>query len=120
MLYAICEMDIARCDAALLGLGEEWNVTDVKLDVAARRIDIRLEHAERSAICPACGRPMPLHDQRPERTWRHLDTMPFETPIHAKAPDTCAATGKKSDVRGFLFPKRRVGRLNRAERQAQR
>ena len=63
---------------------------------------------------------MPLHGQRPERTWRHLDTMPFETPIHAKAPDIYAATGKKSDVRGFLFPKRRVGRLNRAERQAQR
>ena len=38
----------------------------------------------------------------------------------AKVLDIYAATGKKSDVREFLFPKRRVGRLNCAERQAQR
>ena len=38
----------------------------------------------------------------------------------ARALDIYAATGKKSDVREFLFPKRRVGRLNCAERQAQR
>ena len=72
--------------AALLGLGEEWTVSDVKLDVAARRIDIWLEYSQGSAICPVCGRLMPLHDQQPERTWRHLDTMQFETLIHAKTP----------------------------------
>ena len=33
----------------------------------------------------------------------------------ARALDIYAATGKKSDVREFLFPKRRVGRLNCAE-----
>ena len=38
----------------------------------------------------------------------------------AKALDIYAATGKKSDVREFLFPKRRTGRLDRAERRAQR
>ena len=65
--------------ATLLGLGEEWTVSDVKLDVAARRIDIWLDYSQCSAICPVCGRPMPLHDQQPERTWRHLDTMQFET-----------------------------------------
>ena len=72
--------------AALLGLGEEWKVSEVKLDVAARRVDIRLEYASRTAICPKCGRLMPLHDQQPERVWRHLDTMQFETLIHAKTP----------------------------------
>ena len=38
----------------------------------------------------------------------------------AKALDIYAATGKKADVREFLFPKRRTGRLDSAERQAQR
>ena len=38
----------------------------------------------------------------------------------AKALDIYAATGNKSDVREFLFPKSRTGRLDRAERQAQR
>ena len=55
--------------ATLLGLGEEWKVADVKLDVAARRIDIWLEYSKRSAICPVCGRLMPLYDQQPERAW---------------------------------------------------
>ncbi len=72
--------------AALLGLGGEWNVADVKLDVAARRVDIWLEYAKRTAICPKCGRLTALHDQQPERVWRHLDTMQFETLIHAKTP----------------------------------
>ena len=38
----------------------------------------------------------------------------------AKALDIYAATGKKADVREFLFPKRRTWRLDRAKRQAQR
>ena len=38
----------------------------------------------------------------------------------ARALDIYAATGNKSDVREFLFPKSRTGRLDRAERQAQR
>lgn len=44
--------------ATLLGLGEEWKVADVKLDVAARRIDIWLEYSKRSAKHPgrAIGR----------------------------------------------------------------
>ena len=38
MRYNVRMEDIlSRHYAALLGLGEEWNVTDVKLDVAARR-----------------------------------------------------------------------------------
>ena len=41
MRYNVRMEDIlSRHYAALLGLGEEWNVTDVKLDVAARRVDI--------------------------------------------------------------------------------
>lgn len=38
----------------------------------------------------------------------------------ARALDIYAATGNKSDVREFLFPESRTGRLDRAERQAQR
>lgn len=33
--------------ATLLGLGEEWKVADVKLDVAARRIDNRRSFKQR-------------------------------------------------------------------------
>lgn len=86
--HIMCGMEdmLTRHYATLLGLGDEWRVSDVKLDVSARRIDIWLEYAVHSAICPECGRLMPLHDQQPERVWRHLDTMQFETLIHAKTP----------------------------------
>ena len=59
-----------------------------------------------------------------ELGWRGQDAVNDKMTIPAgklaKARDIYAATGKKSDVREFLFPRRWVGRLNRAERQAQR
>ena len=48
------------------------------------------------------------------------DKMTIPAGKLTEALDIYAATVKKSDVREFLFPKRWVGRLNRAERQAQR
>lgn len=77
---------INRHYASLLGLGTEWRVAKVDLNVSAKRLDIYLEYAVGSAICPVCGRLGPVYDQQPERVWRHLDTMQFETLIHAKTP----------------------------------
>ena len=70
----------------LLGLDEHWRVRDVKLNLAERRVDIYLEHADKGDVCPACGEPCPLYDHAPERQWRHLDTMQFQTVIHASPP----------------------------------
>lgn len=72
--------------ATLLGLGEEWRVVNVDLNVLGRRIDIYLEYAKDCAPCPECGTLCSVYDQQPERVWRHLDTMQFETLIHAKTP----------------------------------
>ena len=72
--------------ARLLGLGEEWRVRRVNLDVARRRLDIYLDYVEKAALCPQCGALAGLHDSQPERTWRHLDTMQFATFIHARTP----------------------------------
>ena len=72
--------------ATLLGLGEEWRVANVDLNVLGRRIDIYLEYAKDCAPCPECGTLCSVYDQQPERVWRHLDTMQFETLIHAKTP----------------------------------
>ena len=59
-----------------------------------------------------------------ELGWRGQDAVNDKMTIPAgkltEALDIYAATVKKSDVREFLFPKRWAGRLNRAERQAQR
>ena len=89
-------MNVNQHYAALLGLGEEWTVTNVALDVGGRRIDIYVEYAKKSAICPECGELAGIHDKLEERSWRHLDTMQFVTVIHARTPRvSCPKHGVK-------------------------
>ena len=89
-------MDVNEHYSVLLGLGEEWMVSKVELDVAGRRVDIFVEYAKKAAVCPECGELAGLHDSLAERTWRHLDTMQFETVIHARTPRvSCPRHGAK-------------------------
>jgi len=75
--------------ARLLGLGDDWDVTDVDLDLSSQRVEIRLKHVAGAACCcPECGEQRPLKDHAPEREWRHLDTMQFETILVARTPRT--------------------------------
>lgn len=79
----------------LLGLDATWRVVDVDLSLEDQRVEIRLEPSGRP-VC-GCGRTCPLHDHAPERTWRHLDTMQFETRLVARAPRTnCPECGVKT------------------------
>lgn len=71
----------------LLGIRSPWQVQQADLDLAARRVEIVVEHDPESAVsCPQCGASCPRHDHAPERTWRHLDVMQFTTLIRAKVP----------------------------------
>jgi transposase len=82
----------------LLGLEEPWLVEQVDLDLANQRVSIRL--ATRRGLpmpCPECAAPCGLYDQGPERAWRHLDTMQFETVLKARVPRIhCPQHGVKS------------------------
>ena len=81
--------DLAQHYALLLGLREDWLVQAVDLDLDDRRVEIRLQHNPQSQCqCAKCGHPRPLKDHAGERTWRHLDTMQFETVILARIPRT--------------------------------
>ena len=47
--------------------------------------------------CPECGKGCTMADHAPERTWRHLDTMQFETLIRARVPRSrCPEHGVKT------------------------
>ena len=59
-------MDVNQHYAALLGLGDEWTVTNVVLDVPGKRVDVYVEYAQKSAICPVCGELAGLHDRLEE------------------------------------------------------
>ncbi len=73
--------------AALLHLSHPWRVTEVKLDIAASRIDVWIEHApDTKWLCPECRKVAPLYDHAEEREWRHLDTCDCQTFVHTRPP----------------------------------
>ena len=51
-----------------------------------KRLELRLAWERSGAICPECGTSMNRHDLSPERKWRHLDSMGFETILLARIP----------------------------------
>ena len=82
-----------------LGLQPPWVVEDVKLDVAAKRIDFEVSCSGALLSCPACGAAsQPVHD-RLRRSWRHLDFFQFEAWLHAEVPRiACGACGKTTQL----------------------
>jgi transposase len=84
--------------AMLLGIGSPWEVKTVELKLADKQVDIELRWQWGTAAkCPECGRECSIHDRAPERTWRHLDTMQFETLIRARVPRSdCPEHGVKT------------------------
>lgn len=60
-------------------------------------MEISLEHLGGRVECPECGAECSIADHAPERTWRHLDTMQFETRLCARTPRAnCKACGVKT------------------------
>lgn len=82
---------------ALLGLDDSWEVETVDLRPDLKRVEICLRHRGGKVVCPDCGRECSRADLAPEREWRHLDTMQFETLLRARVPRAeCSACGVKT------------------------
>jgi transposase len=79
----------------VLGLQRPWRVERVELDVSHKRVDIWLEHeAATTWHCPHCAGTGGCYDHVAERTWRHMDTCPFQTHVRARIPRMkCAEHG---------------------------
>jgi len=90
--------ELASHYALLLGLAAPWVVRQVDLQMAQRRVVIEVALAKGAKLpCPQCQKPCSLYDQGEERTWRHLDTMQFETQLRARVPRcSCQEHGVKS------------------------
>lgn len=82
----------------LLGVKSPWAVEEVEWDVSGKRVGIEVGWTPgEEAPCPQCGKFCPLAGHVPERRWRHLDTMPFETVIRARVPRSrCREHGVKT------------------------
>ncbi len=79
----------------LRGIESPWPVQEVNLELSEKRVETALAWSEgATAKGPVGGQGCTLYDYAPERTWRHLDTMPFETRRRARVPrGDCAAAG---------------------------
>jgi transposase len=82
----------------LLGVGSPWEVKTVELKLEAKRVESELGWQWGAAAqCPECARECSVYDCAAERTWRHLDTMQFETLIRARTPRAdCPEHGVKT------------------------
>jgi transposase len=92
------ENELNRHYGMLLGIKSPWEVSAVKLDMAGKRVEIGLEWKMGNAVaCPECGKECAIADHAPERVWRHLDTMQFETLVRARVPRSrCQEHGVKT------------------------
>lgn len=84
--------------AQLLGIGSPWEVKTVNLKIKEKSVEIELgwQWGE-SAKCSECGKDCSIYDCAPERTWRHLDTMQFQTLVRAQVPrSNCPEHGVKT------------------------
>ena len=96
----------------LLGLSEAWRVVEVELSLESQRVVIRLEHASGPVVCPECGAACARKDHAAERSWRHLDTMQFETVLTARVPRSdCSQCGVKTVVIPWALPHGRFTRM---------
>lgn len=83
--------------AQLLGVGSPWEISSVKLELAAGEVLVSLRYGSRRAVCPNCGKETPLHDHAPPRRWRHLDSCQYQTILEARIPRAaCPEHGVKT------------------------
>ena len=80
-------MNIETHYGQLLGLSNEWKVDKVDLSLPKQRVEIAVSWNGGDVLeCPQCGGKCSIYDLREERSWRHLETMQFETIIRARTP----------------------------------
>lgn len=89
--------ELSRHYRQLLCLNDEWNVKSVALSLEEKRLVVVLEHVGKAVACPECSAACSVKDYAPERSWRHLDTMQFETILKARVPRAnCRRCGVKT------------------------
>jgi len=90
-------MELEDHYSQLLGVHTPWDIFSVDLKLEDQRVDIIIEYTDTQGTCPVCGTTCPKHDDRKQRTWRHLDTMAFSTYLHCETPRVrCKEHGVKT------------------------
>jgi transposase len=93
--------------AQLLGLIPPWAVVDVQLKMEELKVEIEVQWPEDEPVhCPECEELCRVKDHREERTWRHMDTMQFQTLLKSRVPRAdCPTHGAKTIKIPWAGPK---------------
>jgi transposase len=71
----------------LLALPSPWLVERLTSSPEEKKVDVWVGHRRKAYFpCPECGLELPLYDHVTSRSWRHLDSGPFQTWVHARLP----------------------------------
>jgi transposase len=113
----------------ILHLGSDWSVTKVETDHAHSKIDIFLKYRRSTAASPETGEVCPIYDRREERSWRHLNTLQYQTYLHARVPRVRQPNGDVVTIRvpwadahsrhSFDFEVEAIARLQTSKNQTQ-
>ena len=79
-------------------LPEPWEVTKVEDDLVGQSVTVWLRWPDGTKVpCPVCGKPMPIYDRMPERSWRHLSVMQYRLELRCAVPRCdCEQDGVKT------------------------
>ena len=78
--------------AKLLGLEHPWDVIDVDISMEDHSVQVFVAlRGDAPTVCPECRERCPRHDTR-TRSWRHLDTMQYQTMLVAEIPRIACPT----------------------------
>jgi len=82
----------------MLGLTAPWVVSDINLSIENLNLTLEVTTVKGVKLpCPVCGILCPKEDHLTRRSWRHLDTMQFETVIKCSTPRIkCSKHGVKA------------------------
>ena len=91
-------MESTNFYSQILGISSPWKIVSVKLDMEAKRVEIRAEVDRKTKWAhPETKLAASLHKWT-ERTWRHLDTCQFETRIIASVPSVKHQDGSIEEI----------------------
>ena len=90
----------------ILGLTSPWTVSEVKLDIPAEEIQVRVEHpAGTKFCCPECHKELACYDHAEERRWRQLDSRQYKTILIGRVPRVdCPEHGVKTVTVPWALP----------------
>jgi transposase len=88
----------AQFYSKLLKLDYQWDVSEVEFVEAKGEIHLYICYTSQEYVDTKTGEVFEIYDLRPDRVWRHLDTMQYPTYIHCRIPRIRTGEGKVESV----------------------